>query len=147
MLPAADAKAMDVHPAEIAKQAAPGAHAVLALDGARCHAQTALNVPADIALPRLPPCAPELDPAENVRACLRANGLANTVFADFDDILDKACAAWMFFATDIARVMSATKREWAAVNVQGGWYDTSAPIWRARSKFTFQLSDPTSRPI
>ena len=108
---------MSLHLAEIAKEVAPGAHAVLVLDGAGYHAATALKVPGNITLLKLPPYAPELNPVENVWEYLRGNGLSNTVFESYKDIVDKSCAAWMFFANDPDRIASVTTRDWAAVNV------------------------------
>ena len=117
MLPFADAQAMSLHLAEIAKEVAPGAHAVPVLDGAGYHAATALNVPGNITLPKLPPYAPEPDRQENIREYLRGNELSNTVFESYGDIVDKSCAAWMFLANDPDRIASVTTRDWAAVDV------------------------------
>jgi len=64
---------------------------------------------------RLPPYAPELNPVENVWEYLRGNKLAITVFESYDDIVDKSCAAWRFFADDHERVASITSRTWATV--------------------------------
>lgn len=45
-------------------------------------------MPANIsALLKLPPYAPEVNPAESIWKCLRANGLANAVFDCYDDIV------------------------------------------------------------
>ena len=115
MLPFANAEAMSLHLAEIAKEVAPGAHAVLVLDGAGYHAATALKLPSNISLLRLPPYAPELNPVENIWEYLRGNGLSNTVFESYDDIVGKSCDAWMFFASDPSRIASVTTRDWAAV--------------------------------
>jgi hypothetical protein len=38
------------------------------------------------------------------------------VFESYDDIVDKSCAAWRFFADDPERVASITSRTWATVN-------------------------------
>ena len=46
----------------------------------------------------LPPYAPELNPIENVWACLRGNKRAITVFDSYDAIAAKCSAAWNFFA-------------------------------------------------
>ena len=87
------------------------------LDGAGYHAATALCLPPNISLLKLPPYAPELNPVENVWEYLRGNGLSNSVFDSYDDIVDKTCAAWMVFATDQARVQSITSRDWTQVNI------------------------------
>ncbi|MFV0293668.1 MAG: IS630 family transposase, partial [Paracoccus sp. (in: a-proteobacteria)] len=59
------------------------------------------------------PYAPELNPVENVRAWLRANRLAISVFDTYDDIVARCCGAWNFFANDTNRVRSVTDREYA----------------------------------
>jgi transposase len=73
-------------------------------------------LPENITLLNLPPYAPELNPIENVWEYLRANKLAITVFDDYDDIVDKTCDAWNFFANDPQRIKSITSRSWATVN-------------------------------
>jgi len=115
-LPAADTNAMSMHLAEISRCVAPGAHAVLVIDGAGYHGAARLAVPSNITLVRLPPYAPELNPIENVWEYLRGNKLAITVFESYDDIVDKSCAAWRFFADDPERVASITSRTWATVS-------------------------------
>jgi len=72
--------AMTAHLAEIARTVAPGAHALLILDGSGWHGSTGLAVPDNLSLLTLPPYSPELNPVENVWAYLRANELAITVF-------------------------------------------------------------------
>ena len=47
---------------------------------------------------------------------LGANKLAITVFDDYDDIVDKTCEAWNFFANDPSRIASITARPWATVS-------------------------------
>lgn len=116
VLPRADTEAMNLHLAEIARTVAPGAHAALVLDGAGWHGGQGLVVPPNISLITLPPYAPELNPIENVWQYLRANKLAVTVFDDYDDIVDKCCDAWTFFAQDKAAITSITSRNWATVN-------------------------------
>ena len=59
-------------------------------------------------------CRPK-NPIENVWQYLRGNKLAITVFESYDDIVDKSCAAWRFFADDPERVASITSRTWATV--------------------------------
>ena len=108
---------MNLHLVEIAHAVAPGAHAILILDGAGWHASKDLMVPDNVTLLILPPYAPELNPVENVWQYLRANKLAITVFDGYADIVDKCCNAWNFFANDTAAVTSITTRQWAQVNL------------------------------
>ena len=100
----------------VSRKVAPGAHAVLVLDGAGYHGADALAVPGNVTLLPLPPYAPELNPIENVWEYLRANKLAITVFDDYDDIVDKTCEAWNFFESDPPRIASITARSWASVS-------------------------------
>ena len=107
---------MNAHLAEITRTVAPGAHAILVLDGAGWRGGKDLVAPDNITLITLPPYAPELNPIENVWQFLRSNKLAITVFDNYDDIVEKCCAAWNFFANDKATVASITTRNWARVN-------------------------------
>jgi hypothetical protein len=85
---------MSLHLDAIGRKVAPGAHAVLVSDGAGYHSADALAVPDNVTLLRLP----------------------LTVFDDYDDIVDKTCEAWNFFANDPDRIRSITTRPWATVN-------------------------------
>ena len=108
---------MNLHLAEIARTVAPGAHAVLVLDGAGWHGGKDLVVPDNISLLTLPPYAPELNPVENIWHYLRGNRLAITVFDGYDEIVETCCTAWNFFLEDPAVVASVTKRSGAGVNI------------------------------
>ena len=52
---------------------------------------------------------------ENVWQYLRANKLAFTVFDTYDEIVDKCCEAWNFFANDPERINSITHRDWIMI--------------------------------
>ena len=116
ILPCVNTEAMGLHLEEIAKAVAPGAHVLLIVDGAGWHCAKALDAPDNITLLKLPPYAPELNPMENVWACLRANKLAISVFDSYGDILDKCQGAWNFFANHPDRVTSTTSRNWITVS-------------------------------
>ena len=116
ILPYVNTEAMGLHLGEIAKAIAPGAQALLIVDGAGWHGAKALNVPDNITLLKLPPYAPELNPMENVWAYLRSNKLAISVFGSYDEILGKCKDAWNFFANDSNRISSITHRDWITVN-------------------------------
>ena len=107
---------MGLHLDEIAKTIAPGAHALLIIDGAGWHGAKCLQVPDNITLVKLPPYSPELNPMENVWAYLRSNKLAIPVFDTYKEILEKCAQAWNFFANDPERITSITDREWIKVN-------------------------------
>ena len=71
------------------------------------------EVPDNITLLKLPPYSPELNPMENVWAYLRANKLAISVFDNYEQIVDRCCEAWNFFANDKTAITSITTRQWA----------------------------------
>ena len=80
VLPTANIDAMNLHLAEISTAVAPGAPAVLVLDGAGWHQPGhRLRLPGNISLLHLPPYAPELNPVENVWSLLRGNTFSNRV--------------------------------------------------------------------
>jgi transposase len=85
---------MQLHLDEISRNVADGAHAVLILDRAGWHTTGKLDAPDNITPIFLPSRAPELNPVENVWQYLRQNWLSNTVFENYDAIIDAACAAW-----------------------------------------------------
>lgn len=95
VLPYANTAMMNLHLAEISTQVAPGAHAVLVLDGAGWHQLGGqLRVPGNITLLHQPPYSPELSPVENVWQCLRQNHLSNRVFETYDAVVTACCEAW-----------------------------------------------------
>jgi transposase len=121
VLPFVSTEAMNAHLAEISRNVAVGAHAVLILDGAGWHGAgwhgaNALVIPDNLSLLTLPPYSPELNPVENIWQYLRANWLAISVFDSYDAIVDACCAAWNRFANDPNTVTSITSRAWAQVN-------------------------------
>ena len=118
IMPGVNIDAMNEHLMEISTQVAPGAHAVLVLDGAGWH-QTGgeLKVPDNITLLSLPPYAPELNPMENVWEYLRANKLCALVWNTYDEIIDACREAWDFLIKDPERIRSIGTREWACVRV------------------------------
>ena len=113
VMPRANIGAMNLHLAEISMAVAPGAHAVLVLDGAGWHVSKKLVVPDNISLLKLPPYSPELNPIENVWAHLRGTKLAHRLFDTYDDIVNACCEAWNSFLTDPKTIQSVTTREWA----------------------------------
>lgn len=104
---------MSLHLQEISRHVAPGAHAVLVLDGAGWHGAAALAIPANLTLLPLPPRSPELDPVENVWAYLRQNQLSLRVWPDYAAIVETCCRAWHALMTMADRLASITRRQWA----------------------------------
>lgn len=116
VLPFANAAMMTLHLAAISRTVAPGAHAILVLDGAGWHMTGGrLRVPGNITLLHLPPYSPELNPVENIWAYLRANKLSNRVFEDYDAIVDACCDAWNWLIATPDRISSIAARSWAVI--------------------------------
>lgn len=101
------------HLNEISGAVAPGAHAVLVMDGAGYHEKAILELPSNISLLTLPAYSPELNPVENVWQFLRQNHLANRVFKDYDAIVDACCDAGRSFIRRPDNIASITRRDWA----------------------------------
>jgi hypothetical protein len=114
-LPYADTEAMQLHLEEISRNVTDGAHAVLLLDRAGWHTTSKLDVPGNITPIFLPSRAPELNPVENVWQYLRQNWLSNTVFENYDAIIDAACAAWRKLIAQPETITSIGTRNWAHV--------------------------------
>ncbi len=92
VLPYADTEEMSLHLAEIARNAAPGAHALLVLDGAGWHGAGQLEPPDNLTLLLLPALRPRSTPSRTSGTDLRKNKLAITFFDTYDDIVDTCCA-------------------------------------------------------
>jgi transposase len=114
VLPTVNTAAMNLHLAEISALVAPGAHAVITLDGAGWH-QTGgkLKLPDNISLLPLPSYSPELNPVENIWQFLRQNYLANRVFDTYATIVDACCDAWNALVAAPDTIRSIASREWA----------------------------------
>ena len=65
--------------------------------------------------PDLRAVPPELNPVENVWQYLRQNWLSNTVFENYDAIVDAACAAWRKLVAQPETITSIGMRDWAHV--------------------------------
>ena len=84
VLPHVNTEAMGLHLAEIGRHVAPGAHAVVVLDGAGWHGAGGLAVPDNLTPPAAAARSPELNPVENVWQYLRQNQLSLRVWPDYD---------------------------------------------------------------
>ena len=105
---------MSRHLKEISTVVAPGAHAVITVDGAGWHKLGGrLVVPANLSLLHLPPYSPELNPVENVWQFLRQNYLSNRVLSTYEDILDACCDAWNALIAMPDRIQTIASRGWA----------------------------------
>ena len=116
VLPVVNTKAMPHHLAEISATVAPGAHAIVLMDQAGWHTTNKLEVSGNVSIVCMPPATPELNPAENVGQYLRQTHLGNRVFQNYNDIIDRVCAAWRALLDENVRIESITHRDWACVD-------------------------------
>jgi transposase len=113
-MPAVNREAMAEQLKEISRQVAPGAHAVLLLDGAGGHQPgERLPVPDNISLLPLPPYSPELNPMENIWEFLRGNFLSHRVWETYGAILEACRDAWNKLMQIPGQIASLTQRSWA----------------------------------
>ena len=115
VMPHANTEAMNLHLQVIFGAVTAGAHCALVIDGAGWHISSALDVPDNITLIRLPPYAPELNPIENIWEYLRKNNLALRIHDDYDDIVEACCKAWNDLVAMPEQLASITRRAWAKV--------------------------------
>ena len=105
---------MQLHLDELSCNVVEDAHAVLLLTGPDGTTDK-LDVPDNITPIFLPSRAPELNPVENVWQYLRQNWLSNTVFENYDAIIDAACAARRRLIAQPERITSIGMRKWAHI--------------------------------
>ena len=113
MLPEANIPAMQMHLDEISRNVGPRAHAVVLMDRAGWHKTNKLKVPRNLTIILLPSRSPELNPVDNIWQYLRQNWLSNTVFEDYQAILDAGCEAWNKLIAQPETIMSIGLRDWA----------------------------------
>lgn len=116
-MPEVNVAAMNKHLAEISRNVSVGAIALLILDGAGWHSSPRLKIPGNIVLLRLPPYAPELNPAENIWEYLRGNQLSNRLYKDYEDIVDACCNAWNALMGLPEVISSIGSRDYAQVKI------------------------------
>jgi len=104
---------MNLHLAEISRNVAAGAHAVLLMDQAGWHLTPKLEVPGNISIVAIPSKSPELNPQENIWQFMRDNWLSNCVFETYEEILDHCCDAWNKLVDQPERIKSIGLRDWA----------------------------------
>ena len=107
---------MQLHLDEISQHVARRAHAVVLLERAGWHTTDKLKVPKNLTLIFLPSRSPELNPVENVCQYLRSNWLSNSVFDDYDAIINAACNAWTRLMAEPQTITSIGTRNWAHVS-------------------------------
>ena len=100
------------HLEQISQKTEPGRHAVVLMDGASWHAKDIDSAFSNLNIIKIPPYSPELNSIEQVWSWLRQHHLANQNFKNYDDIVNKICAAWNSFLESTERVRKMCSRDW-----------------------------------
>ena len=114
ILPRCDTAAMTLFLDELSNHVAPGAHAILVLDGAGWHTAKDLRWPGQVT--PLPACSPELNPQERAWEFLRQPHLALRRVLDHTARLDACQDAWRRFIGAPGRLRSLCSYSWATVS-------------------------------
>ena len=112
VVPWVNKEIMIEHLQQISAMTQRGRHAVVIMDGAGWHTEDIADRFENLSILKLPPYSPELNPIEQVWSWLRQHCLANQSFRDYNDIVDKVCAAWNQFLASTKRVSRMCSREW-----------------------------------
>lgn len=115
VLPWANVEAMQFHLDEISRHVRGNGHAVVLMDRAGWHTSDKLVIPKNITIILLPARSPELNPAENIWQYMRQNWLSNTVFEDYDDVVEAGCTAWNKLMLEPTTIKSIGMRQWAHI--------------------------------
>ncbi|MBE0616678.1 MAG: transposase [Proteobacteria bacterium] len=96
--------------------------------GYRAHA---LNVPENVWFQFLPPCSPQLNPAENLWDDLREKGFHNPVFPSLDAVEDRLVEQLARLERDQKRVQIIAGWDWVtSLNLNANEYDTDRPCYK-----------------
>jgi len=115
MLPWANTEAMQLHLNEISRQVRRRSHAVVLMDRASWHTTDKLKIPKNLTIILLPSRSPELNPVENIWQYIRGNWLSNSVFDNYDAIIEAGCRAWNNLMAEPITIQSIGMRKWAHV--------------------------------
>ena len=103
-MPQANTLTMQTQPDDLGRSLGADVHALLVLDGAGWHVSQALRVPPNMTLLKLPPYAPELNPAEMLWRELRQRYLSNRLWPDIDALDSALATAWLRLSNDTERL-------------------------------------------
>ena len=112
IMPQANTLAMQAQLDDLGRSLHHDVHALLVLDGAGWHGSSALRVPANITLLKLPAYAPELNPAEMLWRELRQRYLSNRLYPDLNTLDSALGAAWLRLSDDTERLRQLTNFHW-----------------------------------
>jgi transposase len=115
VIPECNSGMTQIHLDQISTHVRKNYHAIILMDRASWHSAETLVIPENISLMPLPPYSPELNPMEQVWQQLRKIKLSNTVFKDYDDIVNSCCEAWNTFCDRDGNIERLCSRDWAEI--------------------------------
>lgn len=111
ILPTMTAEAMNLFLAEVARRHR--SEGILMLyDGAGSHNPSALRIPSNVIVERLPPYCPELNPTESIWEEIREKFFANLMFDSLDAVETRLAEAMVHLEQHPDIVQSITGFEW-----------------------------------
>ncbi len=111
VLPWVNAKTMSMFLAEVAQRHA-DEFILIVMDQAGWHIAGELAVPENMKVVLLPPCSPELNPAEHLCKALREDCFVNHVFKGLDAAQEALTAGPVALESDLVRTQSMTGFKW-----------------------------------
>jgi len=84
----------------------------LIVDNAGWHIANDLHIPENITLIPLPPYSPELNAMEQVWQWMKNHHLSNQCYDNYEEIVEKACVAWLAVSNNKELIKSIMHREW-----------------------------------
>ena len=112
IMPQANTLTMQAQLDDLSRSLTKEVHALLVLDGAGWHVSRALRVPPNMTLLKLPPYAPELNPAEMLWRELRQRHLSNRLYPDIEALDSALGSAWLRLSDDTERLRRLTNFDW-----------------------------------
>ena len=111
ILPAMDAVCMNIYLKELATRYKDN-FLLMVWDGAPCHSEGVLDIPDNIMVAKLPPCSPQLNPAENNWDDMREKFFKNLVFDSMDAVEKKLIKACNFYENNTEIIKSMAGWKW-----------------------------------
>ncbi|MFO0829786.1 MAG: IS630 family transposase [Phycisphaerales bacterium] len=108
LAPHVNTQTMNVFLRQLAREELkPNEHAIVIMERAGWHRSAALEVPEEITILPLPPCAPELNPGENLWHRMRSHYLSNRAYEDYDDLIKSGTEAWRRLTPELLKSVCA----------------------------------------
>jgi hypothetical protein len=111
ILPDMNGRCMSLFLRELARRNA-DSYLLVVCDGAPCHSEGAMDVPEEMALLKLPPYSPNLNPTENNWDDCREKFFGNVVFDSMDAVEDRLMEACRFYLQNPDVVRSFAGWDW-----------------------------------